>query len=114
MVCEPNAVHTLKSSQWSAACSLKKTTLEENYALKWRAKTRNALEPWNSLNGRNQMARATNLEATSTSAGAETLHSQDIKNGEKCLKVTEFIVILNQQRKMLDSACERRPQTVSI
>lgn len=60
------------------------------------------------------MARATNLEATLTSAGAETLHSPDIKNGEKCLKVTEFIVILNQQRKMLDSACERRPQTVSI
>lgn len=36
-------------------------------------------------------------------AEANTLYSEVIKNAEKWRKVTEFIMILNQQRAMLDS-----------
>lgn len=98
-------------------CSLQsEKQLREELCIKVESRSPQCLRAWNILNGRNHMARATNLEATLTSAGAESnpLHSQDIKNAEKCLKVTGYIVILNQQRKMLDSACEQRPQTVSI
>lgn len=108
MVCEPNAVHTLKSSQWSAACGLKNNFGEE---LRFKAESKNQ-QCFRAMksSGTNCKPPLRWLQATLTSAVAETntLHSEVIKNAEKSQTGTEFIMKLNQQREMLDSSGDPR------
>lgn len=107
-VCEPNAVRTLKSSQWSAACGSRNNFGEELH-FKEESKNQQCFGAVKS-SGTNSKLPLRRLEATLTSAVAETntLHSEVIKNAEDSQKVTEFIMILNQQRVKLDSSGDPR------
>lgn len=116
MVCEPNAVHTLKSSQWSAACGLKNNFGEElrfkaecGKIQKQKQKKNLCLRAMKS-SGTNCKPPLHQLGATLTSAVAETntLHSKVIKNAENSQNVTEFIMILNQQGEKLDWSADPR------